>query len=415
VAATLAPDTPNKIATPSVHLQSETIELKPTLGETDHVKGDIADQENVAVSVNGPGDSQRAAPMFETSAKDDMGTETVARSMLRPSSIETVVLRQPNPSIVVEDRPFTMSGATSLGSSATIKPNKFKSNNIVVPDYRWSKDQGLVASPSATSLNFTVMSPVLKLETKSTTALLTPATSGSWADQISPRTVVSPVQYAAVPPPQAWQKPLPVSANANQASLGPDDHAARSGASSEAPDESPFLPITAYSFSTDASSPPATPAGQRQEVVTPDNDLSDLPAVNVYHEAVMNGIHSNVELWQQHQYQEHYAAGSSPVLSGLIDSNSLQPWMVDAYLQQMNQAASAEMWSNPLSSGYGLPKSKFQFAKQLAKQAREGDLPPQVPQSKTNYRSESIYDCWNLDILQGSDAIPSSEAMQILC
>jgi hypothetical protein len=382
VASTLALDLPSET---EVALERDTIELltvKPTLNVKEHVKGDPVIKKD-SISLEDSGDSQRVAAALEIPAKEDVEIETMAPSTMRPSSVETVVLRKSNPSIMLGDRPLRNSIDLSLGTPPTIRPNKFKSTNIVVPDYRWSQDQGLVASPSATSLNFTIMSPGYKVEPRGVTPLIAPTGSGS----VSPRTVVSPVQYADVPPPQAWQKPLPGPA-LNSLSL--DDHAVRSAASSAAPDESPFLPITAYSFSTDSSSPPATPAGQRQEVVTPDNDLSELPPVDVYHEAAMNGVNSHVELWQQHQYHEQYAAGSSPVHGGLIDHTSMQPWMVDAYLQQMTQASSTDMWGNPLSSGYGLETSKFQFAKHLAKQAREGDLPPQVPQSKTNYRSKSM-------------------------
>lgn len=382
VTITLALDLPNKTDVAPERDTTEPFNVKPTLNVQEDAKGDPSIQK-ASVPVEGSGDSQRAATLLETSEKEDAETETVAPSTMRPSSVETVVLRKSNPSIMLGDRPLTNSIDLSLAIPPTIRPNKFKSTNIVVPDYRWSSDQGLVASPSATSLNFTTMPPGCKVESRGDTSLFAPTGSGS----VSPRTVVSPVQYADVPPPQAWRKPLPEPA---LNSLSPDDRAVRSGASSTAPDESPFLPITAYSFSTDSSSPPATPAGQRQEVVTPDNDLSDLPSVDVYHEAVMNGVDSHVALWQQDQYQEHYAAGSSSVHGGLIDPTSMQPWMVDTYLQQMSQASATDMWGNPLSSGYGVPKSRFQFAKLLAKQAREGDLPPQVPQSKTNYRSKSI-------------------------
>lgn len=391
VKITQAPDSSSENAVTDDYRKEQGLIARPTLSHKDIVKGDASNPKDISsTSGNTDGDSQRAVTITETkSVKEDIETQTAAPASLRPSSVETVVPHTFNPSIMIEDRPFTTS-SDSIQPSTTVKPNKFRSNHIVVPDYRWSKDQGLVASPSAASLDFTSMSPGPKklVSGGATASLFAPSGPYSWADQISPRTVVSPVQYAAVPPLQAWQKPLP----ASDQNLSPDDHAVRAGASSsDATDESPFLPITAYSFSTDSSSPPATPAEHRQEVVTPDNDLADLPPVDVYHEAIVDTANHppNADVWQYQQYLGPYAAGSSPAQGGIMGPSSLHPWMVDSFVpQQMSQVSGNEMWTNPLSSGYGLTKSRFQFAKQLAKQARAGDLPPQVPQSKTNYRSK---------------------------
>lgn len=330
-------------------------------------------------------DSQRA-PQTEA-AKGDVDSETTVPSLLRASSVETIMARESNPAILIQDFPLTTPSDLNT-PPATIKPAKFKSNNIVVPDYRWTKDQGMIASPTAPSLDLSNMNTKTKILRPSgvTISLFAPVSTSSWADQISPRTLVSPVQYANAPPIQAWQKPKAgIISN-----LCADKGVIHAGASSpEAPEESPFLPITAYSFSTDSSSPPPTPAEQRQEVVTPENEEVDLPTVGVYLDPAghLSQSHPEHNGWQKHAHSNYYPSDTYPAYGDARRPAPLQAWMVDACLHQMSQVPADEMWSGSLASGYGVPKSRFQLAKQLAKQARAGDLPPQVPQTKTNYRS----------------------------
>lgn len=351
------------------------------------------------------GDSQRV--LESETANRDIDSETATPSLFRASSVETIKARPSNPAILVHDFPLTTTPDSSIAAT-TLRPAKFKSNNILVPDYRWTKEQGMIASPTSPSL---VLSMMLKPKTKTllqpsgvSTSLFAPISTSSWADQISPRTVISPVQYADAPPLQAWQKPKA----AMGSNLCADNSATQTGVNSpDAAEESPFLPITAYSFSTDSSSPPATPAEQRQEVITPENEQVDLPALGVYSDPATHAFHSHTDgdAWQNQAQSDHYSSDSSPIYRNTMAPAPLQAWMVDVYLHQMSQLPANEMWSSPLTSGYGVPKTRFQLAKHLAKQARAGDLPPQVPQSITNYRSTCISaECGSVIRIEKSDA-----------
>lgn len=317
----------------------------------------------------------------------DADSETTTFSLLRASSVETIKDRDPNPAIFVQDFPLT-TPAVSDSPSTSVKPAKFRSGNIMVPDYRWTKDQGMIPSPRSPSLDLSTMRPTSKTLQGPGVAhsLLAPVSIASWADQVSPRTIIPPVQYANAPPLQTWLKHKVGMAN----NLCADKSKTQSNATSpEALEESPFLPITAYSFSTDSGSPPATPSEQRQEVVTPESEQVELPAVGVYSDAAPYNSCAQPDgnTWQHQGPVDQYLSESSPAYMNALAPAPLQAWMVDAYLLQLSQHPAHEMWFNPLSSGYGIPKSKFMLAKQLAKQARAGNLPPQVPQSKTNYRS----------------------------
>lgn len=330
-------------------------------------------------------DSQRGPGSQAT--KGNAECETTTPALLRASSVETIKGRDPNPAIFVQDFPLTTL-AVMNSPSTSVKPAKFRSSNIVVPDYRWTKDEGMIASPTSPFLDLSTMRPTSKTlqEPGVAHSLLAPVSIASWADQVSPRTIISPVQYANAPPLQTWLKPKVVMVN----SLGADKGTTQSDATSpEALEKSPFLPITAYSFSTDSGSPPASPSEQRQEVVTPENEQVDLPAVGVYSDAAPYNSCAQPDgnTWQHQGHVDQYLSDSCPAYRDTLAPVPLPAWMVDAYLLQMSQHPANEMWYNPLSSGYGIPKSKFMLAKQLAKQARAGDLPPQVPQSKTNYRS----------------------------
>lgn len=349
------------------------------------------------------GDPQRDVsslqPPLSTVAKSTKDTivdvsETIAPLSPR-ESLCTIVAPKPNPSIMLEDCPLTWSReGTPLPSGN--KAIKFKSSNIIVPDYRWTKDEGLVASPSAAALEFSQALPDMqKLASSSRTLPIWSSgklygDSLNWVDQISPRTIVTPVQYANAPPMETWRKIQPLDTDRLN-TAGNSVHQSVAG-TSNAQDESPLLPITAYSFSTD-SSPPETPATHQQEIVTPENHDIDLPAIHILQDTVAQARddRQSVEAWRA---QEHLAQ-LNRLAAGRHDdqysTTSIYPWMVEAFLQHLDPAHVNELWLNdPLSSGYEPAMSKNQFARQLARQARIGDLPPQVPQNKTNYRSTSI-------------------------
>ncbi|KAJ9121566.1 hypothetical protein QFC22_002185 [Naganishia vaughanmartiniae] len=331
----------------------------------------------------------------ETSTKDTAdGSEAIAPLSPRQSTC-TIVAPQTNPSIMLEDRPLTWSReGTPLPNGS--KAIKFKSSNIIVPDYRWTNEQGMVASPSATALEFSqALQDMKKLASSSVTLPIWSSgkpngNSLSWADAISPKTIVTPVQYANAPPMDTWRKIQPL--QKDHLNTG-GNRAHQSSGTSSAQDESPLLPITAYSFSTD-SSPPETPATQQQEVVTPENQHVDLPAVHILHDTVAQpgGEHQSVEAWRSQEHFAHMNSLAAGHHDDMYAATSVYPWVVEAFLQQMDPAPINAMWlDDPLSSGYGPVMSKHQFARQLAKQAKLGDLPPQVPQNKTNYRSAFMF------------------------
>lgn len=359
-----------------------------------------ADKKSVQTTQSAEGDIQRdvSSPRLPlstavtTSTKDTNDeSETIAACSPRETTF-TILAPKPNPSIMLDDRPLTWSreGTPLPNGNKTIK---FKSSNIIVPDYRWTKDEGMVASPSAAALEFPqALQDMKKLASSKPSAPIwstgTPHDKAlNWADSISPRTIVAPVQYANAPPVDTWRKIQPLQKD-HLNIVGNTAHQSATGIGN-AQDESPLLPITAYSFSTD-SSPPETPATQQQEVVTPENHHVDLPAIHIVHDTVAQegGERQSVEAWRA----EEHLANMNRLVTGHHDdmyaTTSVYPWMVETFLQHSNAASMSEMWiDDPLSSGYGPVMSKNQFARQLARQARSGDLPPQVPQSKTNYRS----------------------------
>ncbi|KAJ9095803.1 hypothetical protein QFC19_007417 [Naganishia cerealis] len=331
----------------------------------------------------------------KTSTKDGDDCETIAPLSPRRSAY-TINAPKPNPSIMLEDRPLPLSREGTPPPTGP-KAIKFKSSNIIVPDYRWSKDEGMVASPSAALLDFPDVSRDMK-KLGSTSPTPPSWSSGkvktnfhSWSDQISPRTIVNPVQYADAPPIENWRKIQPIQKD----SLNPTDNTGTSPAgTNSALDESPLLPITAYSFSTD-SSPPETPASQQQEVVTPENDHVELPSVHVFPDSVPQMSAEDRGVNTRHYGQEvanfnQSSTANQETMFGI----RVYPWVVDTYLQQVKSVPTHDLWVNPLASDYGTPTatpmSKCAFAKKLARQARLGELPPQVPQDKTNYRSTSI-------------------------
>ncbi|GHJ87868.1 hypothetical protein NliqN6_4270 [Naganishia liquefaciens] len=385
------------VASTDILAASTTIEAEETLIDSDpstlvklQVNGSDGESSSLeSVETAETPSSQAHLPRKSESlgAKSDTEFETRTPSLLQGSSAVTIKALDTNPAIVVQDLPLTAPGVS--GSPSTIlKPAKFRSGNIVVPDYRWTKEQGMVPSPTSPSLDFSNMRAKSKMLQGSGIAnsLLAPASLASGVDRVFARTINLPVQYANAPPLQTWLKPKGTLTN-----LCPEKGMTQSSATaSEAPEESPFLPITAYSFSTDSSSPPATPSDQRQEVITPESEEVALPAVCMYSDSASHNPYDRLDgnTWTYQTTGDQYLSDSTPVYRDAMAPAPLEAWMVDAYLLQMSQQPENEMWFNPFSSGYGIPKSKFMLAKQLAKQVRAGALPPQLPQSRTNYRTK---------------------------
>ncbi|KAJ9096053.1 hypothetical protein QFC21_005418 [Naganishia friedmannii] len=375
-----------------------TRSFAPTLERQEFVSR--ANKDDIGATESIEGDIQRAfsclqSPLStaETSTKDNANeSETIAPLSPRQST-GTIVATRPNPSIMLEDRPLTWSReGTPLPNGS--KAIKFKSSNIVVPDYRWTKDEGMVASPSAVTLEFPqALQDMNKLASSSSTLPIwssgkVSGNSLNWADPISPRTIVTPVQYANAPPVNTWRKVQPLQKDYLSA-VGNTAHQSATGTDS-AQDESPLLPITAHPFSTD-SSPPETPATQQQEVVTPENHHVDLPAIHILHGSVAQagGERENAEAWRSQEFLAKMNTLAAGHHDDMYATTSIYPWMVETFLLQLDPAPMNEMWlDDPLSSGYGPAMSKNQFARQLARQAKSGDLPPQVPQNKTNYRTQ---------------------------
>ncbi len=127
---------------------------------------------------------------------------------------------------------MTFSRSSSLPSAPKRISTKFNKGDITVPEYRWTKEDGLQPNlpSSATTENFRHLPEVV-----------------DWTAEPSPRAVVPPAQWASAPSQSAWTQGPPRSLDPKpNMTNGKIDHNA-----------TPTLPITAFSF--DTTSVPNTP------------------------------------------------------------------------------------------------------------------------------------------------------------
>lgn len=211
-------------------------------------------------------------------------------------------------------------------------PTKFQSSAILIPTYKWSKDEGLKVTDPASATSPAFRNIDVNID---------------WSTAVSPRTVVSPPQYALAPPASAWTRGPPSSMLSQRSDRL----------------QTPHLPISAYTFSTESA--PATPeAGvpyhENAEVVqeeesSPSSPLPPPPRL----------------LQQKHQMNMMDPQQQTMELPPVYDLPPYHPWLAAIPLQHPNVLAH--------TSGRALAKDLRRLA--------QTQLPPQVPQKKTNYRT----------------------------
>jgi hypothetical protein len=257
-----------------------------------------------------------------------------------------------------EVRPRTLANAKANG-----RPKSFIGSNIVVPDLRWTKDDGLTVSNPATGTKPDFRDVAGKLvETLSTTPI-----------------IATPAQYASVPPQSAWTLGPPKS-------LQPD---------SASKDASPYLPISAYTFSTD-STPPITPhregsdGDESEETVLPEcerphkEDDAQIHVETPYHGIAQPDYHTHDGFDASAERSLHLAQmyGMQPSVHDM----GMYPWPIENVYPQAMSAAWEAVMKRPGDVANPEEETRKLAAQTLARLAK-GPLPPQVVQSRVNYRS----------------------------
>lgn len=258
---------------------------------------------------------------------------------------------------------YSRSSMSSISRTSS-RPKSFGGSKILIPDLRWTTENGLTVSNPATAA----------------TPTFHQAAERFVESVISPSVASSPAQYAKAPALSAWglgahRGMMPNTAN--------DHH------------RSPYLPISAYTFSTDASSPPITPA---QELLNEANRRAQ------EHAALERMLQQPIP-YLEGPYMENNLFNGMPTLSpGGINPNFglqlpyVQPTIHDMasypgsigqiYPQQVPTAFDAIM--KVAGKGKNMDEDARRLASQRLARLAKVAVPPQVVQDKMNYRSEYI-------------------------
>jgi hypothetical protein len=254
---------------------------------------------------------------------------------------------------------------------SSTRPKSFNGGPIVVPDLRWTRDDGLTVSNPATGTKPDFKHVANKLV--ETISSVTPgsATLEVVVPQSKLSTPATAAQYASVPPRSAWVVGPPRMLGVESAKQG----------------VSPDLPISAYTFSTDS---PGTP----YHGIEGEGD-SDVPE-----EAVEHAKQNDQARVQIVGSPEYVNGGYSPYenshmvlpsyLQPIHDSGAY-PWPIERLYPQAMQATWEAILKNPKEQQQDLDveeATRRLVAMKLARMVKGGELPPQEVQSKMNYRSE---------------------------
>ena len=258
-----------------------------------------------------------------------------------------------------------------LERPSSTRPKSFNGGPIVVPDLRWTRDDGLTVSNPATGTKPDFRHVANKLVETISSATPGSATLEVVVPQPKSSTPATAAQYASVPPRSAWVVGPPRMLGVESAKQG----------------VSPDLPISAYTFSTDS---PGTP----YHGIDAEGD-SDVPE-----EAVEPAKQNDQARVQIVGSGEHTNGGNSPYdnphmvlpsyLQPIHDSGAY-PWPIERLYPQAMQATWEAILKNPKEQQQDLDveeATRRLVAMKLARMVKGGDLPPQEVQSKMNYRSE---------------------------
>jgi hypothetical protein len=279
-------------------------------------------------------------------------------------------------SLKTAERPglTTENSTTSLNGS---RPKSFNGSNIIVPDLRWTRDDGLTVSNPATGTKPDFRDIAGKLVETISESLSTKLEGLRVSDEApSPAT-----QYASIPPRSAWQLGPPRMLAPNSAVQG----------------VSPDLPISAYTFSTDSPGTPyhhvdddaeeaearASDSDGPEEAVEPSRPEQPTDHIRI-HEP------SNDAVRTDYANEPHLVL--PPYIQPVHDFGAY-PWPIERLYPQAVSATWDAILKDPSKVG---PQGKDLeqearklVAQKLARMVKGGKLPPQEVQAKMNYRSES--------------------------
>lgn len=257
------------------------------------------------------------------------------------------------------------------------RPKSFNGSNIIVPDLRWTQDDGLTVSNPTTAIKPNFRDVAGKLVQTISNSLAGEMDNAKTSTDInSPAT-----QYASVPPRSAWKLGPPRMLAPSSAVLG----------------VSPDLPISAYTFSTDS---PGTPY---HEADTPDAEADarasdsddpeeaiDPPRSENHNEAVR--IHDSQDHAHLRPDFDREPALVLPSYIQPVHDYGAYPWPIERLYPQAVNATWDAILKNPSQIGpQGRDveeEARKLVAQRLARMVKGGNLPPQEVQAKMNYRSE---------------------------
>lgn len=270
----------------------------------------------------------------------------------------------------------TEDSTTSLNGS---RPKSFNGSNIIVPDLRWTRDDGLTVSNPATGTKPDFRDIAGKLVETISESLSTKLEGLRVSDEApSPAT-----QYASIPPRSAWQLGPPRMLAPNSAVQG----------------VSPDLPISAYTFSTDSPGTPyhhvdddaeeaearASDSDGPEEAVEPSRPEQPTDHIRI-HEP------SNDAVRTDYANEPHLVL--PPYIQPVHDFGAY-PWPIERLYPQAVSATWDAILKDPSKVGPQGKDLKQEarklVAQTLARMVKGGKLSPQEVQAKMNYRSESSW------------------------
>ena len=271
----------------------------------------------------------------------------------------------------------SVKGEVNLSLDSTVpptlagRPKSFNGSNIIVPDLRWTQDDGLTVSnpTTATKPNFRDVADKLVQTISKSLAAESDATRGN-------NGIASPAtQYASIPPRSAWN-------------LGPPRMLAPSSAVQGV---SPDLPISAYTFSTDSPGTPYDPANDHHEgdAGASDSDGSE-EAIDIAQTEQHAAVLRKQEISDEMLYRTDMVL---PPYIQPVHDYAAYPWPIERLYPQAVSATWDAILKDPSQLGpqgkdLELEARKL-VAQKLARMVKGGRLPPQQVQERINYRSES--------------------------